>query len=233
MSFINLRRAAFTGFFVALLAIVGFFGLRGNKSDVSVAAQENRAADKDTRLKVENPDAFRASAISQTLSGLFAEKETNFDEPRLLPNRVEASKTLRVIFSATEENLSGEEFTSQNPDANLLKRGAMRASNQPLARQRAFELSTVQILIVSTDAEKRILWWDLQPDPRVFHAETADDKGVLSGATVYRRNAEMLINFPAAPEIEKLYFYSPKWNGEKYDLELIGNLDLSDRGQIE
>ena len=95
-----------------------------------------------------------------------------------------------------------------------------------MTRQRNFELSPTQILIVSLNAEKQILWWDLQPDPRLFRAEAADDKGVLSGKTLYRADADLLVGVPAAQGIREMAFYSPIWDGSDYSLKFIGNLVL-------
>lgn len=190
-------------------------------------AQISREAEKNNWMKTEHPDAYREQMNSENLSALLSNKIVNYSESNLLPNLVEAAHTIHVQFKPVEANLAASKFSAQKPAANLLKQTALRTSNAPLARQRAFELSPSQILILSVDGNKQVLWWDLQPDPRFFKAETADDNGVLSGQTLYLNNASMLVNIPAAEQITELYFYSPNWNGKTYSLELIGNLEIA------
>jgi hypothetical protein len=223
----NLKRSGIIGIGVALFAVLIFLGLSKSVSNPrSVAAQDVKSADESNRLKTENSDLYRSNMISQKLSTLFSNAELNFNETKLLPDQVGGSKTIQINFKSADSNQSEREFFEQKPSFNLLKQTALQTSDKNISRQRAFEPSPTQILIVSADRDKQILWWDLQPDPRVFRAESADDNGLLSGKILYRASADILISIPAAKEITALYFYSPKWNGEKYSLELIGELDL-------
>ncbi len=231
---IYLKRTGIIGLAIALAAFVVFLGLTKNISNLrSASAQENKANDENTRLKTADTDAYRENMNSKNLSTLLSKEVINFNETKLLPNQIEGSKTMRVSFAPAADTLIENGFSELKPATNSLTQTARRVSNQPLSRQRAFELSTTQILIVSVNQEKQVLWWDLQPDPRIFRAETADDNGVLSGKILYRANAEMLFSIPSAKEITELYFYSPNWNGEKHSLELIGKLDVANREQPE
>lgn len=233
MSLITIKRAGIVGFAVALTAALVLAGLSENVSNNRSAAQDKTPADEMNRLKTENSDAFRETMNSRTISTLLANQEINFSETNLLPSRVEGSRTIHVSFKPVDKNSSGNEFSTEKSSANLLKQTSSRTSDKPLSRQRSFELAPSQILIVSIDANKQTLWWDLQTDPRFFKAETADDNGVLSGSTVYRNDADMLVNFPAAKEITELYFYSPNWDGKTYSLELIGKLNVNNQAQPE
>lgn len=234
MFLINLKRAGLISVSVLLLGVV-FFGMTKSLSNIqSAATPDKKPADEINRLKTENSDAFREMMNNGNLSELLANQEINYSQTNLLPDRVAGSRTIRVNFEPVEKNLTGNEFSTQKSGASFLKQMASaRTSDRPLSRQRAFELSPSQILIVSVDWNKQVLWWDLQTDPRVFRAETADDKGVLSGQTLYRANAEMIVSFPAAEEITELYFYSPQWDGKAYSLELIGKLNLNNPAEPE
>ena len=193
----------------------------------SATAQKSDEAEENNWMKTENPDAYREHTNSENLSSLLTNKEVNHRESNLLPNTVKGAQTIHVQFKTANADFSESKFSPQKPAANLLEQTSLRASSATLARQRSFELSPSQILILSVDRNKEVLWWDLQPDPRFFKAETADDFGVLSGQTLYLNNASMLVNIPAAEQITELYFYSPNWNGRTYSLELIGNLEIA------
>lgn len=225
MSLLNLKRAGIVGSAVALAVVVVFVGL--NVSNGRSAAQDKKPLDEMNRLKTENTDNFREALNSRTLASLLTNQEISYSESNLLPNRVEGSRTIHVRFKSIESNSNDGEFSTVKPAASLIRQTSTRTSDKVLSRQRAFELSPSQILIVSVDASKQTLWWDLQTDPRFFKAESADDNGVLSGSTVYRQDADMLFSVPAAKEITEVYFYSPNWDGKNYSLELVGKLNVN------
>lgn len=231
MYYVFIKRAAI-GMAIILSAGIIYLGFSTNFSNLRrVSAQINKVETENR--KIENSVVNRENMISRNLSALLSNKEVSLDETKMLPNRVESSKTIRVSFKPLDRSAGESKFSEQKPAANLLKQSELKVSDQPLMRQRGFELSPTQILIVSVDGEKQVLWWSLQPDPRVFRAETSDDAGNLSGKTIYLNDADMLVSFPAAKEINELYFYSPIWNGKTFDLELIGSLNLRGQGQAE
>lgn len=233
MYLVNLKRAGIISFSVTLLTVMVFLGPTKNISSLLfVSAQENKAESKSNRFKPENPDISRENINFKNLKTLLSNKEINFDETKVLENQVEGSKTIHVNFNQEENSTEGT-LSKQKPTANLLQAKSLRVRDQTLSRQRSFELSPTQILIVSTNNEKQVLWWDLQPDPRIFRRESAADNGFLSGETLYDSNADMLISIPATKEITELYFYSPNWNGKAYSLKLIGTLNLTNLEKLQ
>ena len=169
---------------------------------------------------------YRTSMSFKNLATLLESGNVGFDEAKLLSNRANESAIIRVKLETPGTSAAESEFSEAKPETSVIKLVDSKKS-AALTRQRNFELSPTQVLIVSLNADRQILWWELQPDPRLFRAETSDAGGVLTGKTLYRNNAEMLVNIPAAEGITELDFYSPVWNGKNYTLKRIGNLNLS------
>jgi hypothetical protein len=168
---------------------------------------------------------YRTNMSFKNLATLLAGENVRFDEAKLLPNRADASSIIRVKLETPATSAAESEFSEAKPETSVIQLVDSKNS-AALTRQRNFELAPTQILIVSLNADRQLLWWDLQPDPRLFRAETSDADGVLSGKTLYRNDVEMLVNVPAAKGITELAFYSPVWDGENYTLKLIGNLNV-------
>jgi hypothetical protein len=190
------------------------------------SAQIDTRQTENNQKKSEADGKRRENVISKKISALFFNQELTFDEARLLPNQVTESKTLHMSLESAERKSAKPEFSESKPEISSVKLLRTKNRGQSLTRQRAFELSPTQVLIVFTDEQKRILWWDLQPDPRIFRAETSDESGNMSGKTLYRANADILITSPANEKITELFLYSPDWDGENYSLKLIGKLNL-------
>ena len=209
-------------FGLALLFAV-YFGVSAGISSFNSEAQgETIRAEIDGKLPV---SFYRANMNFKSLETLLANENVRFDEAKLLPNRTDESATIRVKLKSPEISAAEAEFSQAKPETSIIQLVKSKKS-AAITRQRNFELAPTQILIVSLNADRQLLWWDLQPDPRIFRAETADAGGNLSGKTLYRNDAEMLVNVPAAVGITELAFYSPIWDGKNYTLKLIGNLNL-------
>ncbi|MGB7068865.1 MAG: hypothetical protein WBD22_05175, partial [Pyrinomonadaceae bacterium] len=100
-----------------------------------------------------------------------------------------------------------------------------------VARSRTLELSPSLILVAAISARVELKWWTTLPDPRIVRAETSDERGLLRGKTVYRESAELLVSYPSHDSITALRFYSPRWIGHRYQLDLIGEIMFdSERG---
>lgn len=207
--------------FALLFAV--YFGVSAGISSFSSEAQgETTRAEIDGKLPV---SFYRTDMSFRNLATLLAGENVRFDEAKLLPNRADASETVWVKLQSGE-NSAGSEHSKTKPETSAIQ--LIESKNSAvLTRQRNFELAPTQILIVSLNAERQLLWWDLQPDPRIFRAETSDNGGNLSGKTLYRNDADMLVSIPSGKGITKLAFYSPNWDGKNYSLKLIGDLSLS------
>jgi hypothetical protein len=93
-----------------------------------------------------------------------------------------------------------------------------------LPRQRSLELSPTQIFIAGVDANDKLRWWSIVPDPRVVRSETQSPTGELRSEDYYVSNVTLAVAFPDDPEIANLRFYRPVWNGTEYDLKPLTNV---------
>ena len=198
-----------------LLGILVWYGFDNRGTSSSSHAQN-------APKPIKNEDAMN---INQ-LNALLESDGISFLDAALLPMNVEKSQTFLVRIKS-ESNSMSSGFSAQmtaKTDFSLLE---TKRNSGALARQRVMEFSPTQILIVAINDKNQVLWWSLQPDPRLFRAETSDDAGRLSGKTLYRNDAEMLVSLPTDETITEARFYHPAWNGKNaYNLEQIGSLTL-------
>lgn len=99
-----------------------------------------------------------------------------------------------------------------------------RRHSGALPRQRSLELSPTQIFIAGVDANNKLRWWSIVPDPRVVRSETQSPTGELRSQDYYVSNVTLVVAFPDDPEIANLRFYRPVWNGTDYDLKPLTNV---------
>lgn len=229
MYFVKLKRANVFTLTVILSFAVFCLGLFISISHFRrVSAQVDKSQTDSSQNKLENASKNRENMISEIFSALLFNQELTFNKAKLLPNQVDESKTFHIRLDSVAQSNSVSRFSDLKPETNSIELLEIKTRPQSLTRQRTFELSPTQILIVFTDAQKQVLWWDLQPDPRILRAETSDKAGNLSGKTLYRITADMLVTFPADEKITELFLYSPEWDGKNYSLELIGQLNSLD-----
>lgn len=93
-----------------------------------------------------------------------------------------------------------------------------------LPRRRSLELSPTQIFVAAVDAGNKLRWWSIMPDPRVVRSETETASGELRGQDYYVSNVTLVVAFPDDPEIARLRFYHPVWNGSQFDLKPLTNV---------
>ena len=175
--------------------------------------------------KIQLPTNTEAMNITR-LNALLESDSVRVDDAALLPAQTERSQTIFVRLKSETGN-SADGLSPQMPETVGVFLLKVKSETGALSRQRSVELSPNQILVVAVNAQKQVLWWNLQPDPRVFRAETSDDTGQLSGKTLYRHETEMLVSLPADAAISEVRFYHPVWDGVgNYSLKKIGNMNL-------
>jgi hypothetical protein len=206
------------GIFIALLLGVGCLIVWETTARSPIFAQS-----RDEKTTKRTPPS-RDNSNLVLLNSLLLSEGVSVRENVLLPSRVENSTAVLVRLESDEKALLKNGFLAQMPQKNSLSLLERHPDKGGLARQRSLELSPQQILVVAVDQNKQTLWWSLMPDPRVFHAEAADDSGKLSGQTLYRPSADMLVAYPADKAITELRLYHPNWDGARYDLLSLGNL---------
>ena len=95
-----------------------------------------------------------------------------------------------------------------------------------LPRQRSLELSTDHLLVATVDAEARLRWFSLIPDPRILRIEVPGPDDQLSGQVVYQQSSDFVLNVPDDEEVTELRFYHPRWTGDQFALVLISTIPM-------
>lgn len=207
-------------FFIVLIVSLACLSLWGTASFRLSVAQNDEQITKLTvpQREVSNLNRLKPLLLSDGIST---------DETILLPARVNQSRTILVRWESAGISSLEKQFTTEVGQRGSLSLLKIKPNQGSLTRQRSFELSPNELLIVMVNQNNQMLWWDLTPDPRLLRAESADAAGNLSGKTLYRAGMEMLVSYPSDEKIAELRFYHPSWDGQSYSLESIGNLPLT------
>jgi hypothetical protein len=96
---------------------------------------------------------------------------------------------------------------------------SQRALPGALRRDRRPVLSADHLLAVVVDAQGHELDWRIAADPRVVRVESADGEGRLSGTTISRPDAALVLRIPDLPGAATVRIYQA-------DLTPIGELTL-------
>ena len=216
---------------LAGLALIGaFFLLRLQPSFAqNKTIEQTGVENKSSKIQDGRTAPIAESNNNSLLKALLAADNLNIDEATLLAPQIEKSRTLRISL-VNQASAGKNGFSAEKPVQSALLLRQSKISDDGLARQRNLELSPAQILVVALNEKQEVLWWSAENDPRVLRVETADDAGRLSGGDiVYRNETELLVSLPADDSITNVRLYHPNWDGEKFQLELIGNLSLPQR----
>lgn len=201
---------------LATVSVVGWFGFFSSSN----SAEETSAQVQPKQT--ENKEAMNA----KRLNDLFVTADVRLDEAAILPAQIERSQTIIARLQSSDK-FDFNEFSEQMAESAEVSLVQVKKESGALSRQRVLELSPDQIMVVAINGQKQVLWWNLQPDPRVFRAETSDDSGNLSGKKLYRNDSEILFSIPADAAITEVRFYHPVWDGtSSYSLQEIGRLNL-------
>ena len=106
-----------------------------------------------------------------------------------------------------------------------LTRTASTVRTGALPRERSFELSTDHIFVVGVDEHDAVRWWRLIADPRLVRAEVGRTTEMQS-QNYYLSNADLVVECPDDPVLKQLRLYRPIWNGQEFQLEIIGSVEL-------
>jgi hypothetical protein len=151
----------------------------------------------------------------------------------LLPAEVQSYQELSISWSVPGGDFSQDgPLLRQEPATRVLAALESRKRSQPLRRDRSLELSTIQILVTAIDGKQTLRWWSLVADPRIMRAESANERGELSGTVLYRSKAEFTVAFPDDEAITELRLYHPNWTGAEFTLDLLGIIPV-ERGKTK
>jgi len=92
-----------------------------------------------------------------------------------------------------------------------------------LRRDRAPQVSSTSLVIVSQDDAGRELDWRVMQDPRVVRAE-ATRTDTVNGERLYYVDIDLLLQLPALPETSQLAIYSVRAVGGQPVLDLLGTV---------
>lgn len=146
--------------------------------------------------------------------------------------RVEQQVSLSATESHWEIRLHWSISTKQAPatraEEGLQETNIIRIQSRAgtLPKLRSLEVSEDKILIAAVAADSTLRWWSLAPDPRIIRSEGPRSDNSLSGEVLHTTNVDFSVNIPADDEISELRFYHPKWNGQEFDLIVVGQLSL-------
>ena len=136
-------------------------------------------------------------------------------------------KELRVRWqSSAKQARALANNLEQGPISGAFTGLASAKRNGTLPRNRSFELSTNQILVIAVNEKAELRWWRLLLDPRLVRAETPSATGETRGEEYYLANVDFMIAYPDDPGIRELRVYQPRWTGKDFQLELLSTLLL-------
>ena len=216
----NTSRQVRIGFFLFLFVSLICLSLWGTvRFHSSITAQSGEQMKKPVMSPREISNLNR-------MTSLLASDNITVDETVLLPSRANRAQSILVRWESADASSSEKPFTTETDRESSLSLLEVKSNGGGLSRQRSFEPSSNEVLILMLNQNNEMLWWDSIPDPRIVRAESADAAGNISGQTFYLKSAVMPVSYPADERITELRFYHPAWNGETYSLQSIGNLSL-------
>lgn len=168
-----------------------------------------------------NEATQRSSAMEVEVTRMLTGSGIVFQKDFLLPRRYPGSGIATIRIESPSDGREFSESAIRNATVALTN---SRAGKGPVSRQRTFELSEDSVVAFAVDREKRVLWWEIQPDPRIVRSENADASGALAGKTIYRPIADLDMFVPADGSIEALHLFKPAWDGSVFSLEPLGEV---------
>ncbi len=91
-------------------------------------------------------------------------------------------------------------------------------------RERAPQLSTERLVVITVDISGREVAWQQVPDPRIVRAETPGPSLELSGQTLYRPVTELVVTLLDALSPAAIRVYEVQWNGTEFVLHELGQV---------
>ena len=135
-------------------------------------------------------------------------------------------RQLRVhLRSFSKTDSSSLIKTDQLASAATLTRTASTVRDGALPRERSFELAPDRLFVAGVDETDAVRWWRLVVDPRLVRAEVGSSTDMQS-EVYYRGDAELVLECPDDPVLKQLRLYRPVWDGQEFQLELIGAVAL-------
>jgi hypothetical protein len=114
-----------------------------------------------------------------------------------------------------------------HPAAHRLRAERGRIIRGSLPKARSAELTDDHLVVLGLNARGEELDRFALIDPRIIRAEWADEEGRLSGRILFRSSADFTVFFPATLEIVSVRILVPKWTGNGFDFQALGEIPVS------
>lgn len=172
-----------------------------------------------------NPAAWGGASLTERVRALLtaAGVEVGADVKPAAAARARSHREVRISWEADKAALprpAAAQYLNA-PGRVALARAAERREGG-LPKQRSAELSSDQVVVVALDAEGRMRWCGLVPDPRLLRAEWPGADGELTGQVLYRESAEFFVAYPDDDSIKEIRLYHPDWDGRAFSLKPVG-----------
>ena len=168
------------------------------------------------------PNNRRETLQQEQLKKLMSKVGVDVLETRARTDQLQTYRELKIRWADSTKSTTEltpaikAEQQTRAPSVSILED---KKRSGTLPRHRSLELSPTHIFIAGVDANNKLRWWSIMPDPRVVRSETQTPTGELRGEDYYVSNVTLMVAFPDDPEIVNLRFYHPVWNGTDFDLK--------------
>lgn len=137
------------------------------------------------------------------------------------------TRVIELNLSSTPPHAGPEYPAIPPPGENSVTVLSQKRTPGKFPRQRNSELSTQHLVVVGLNAQGQEISRALVLDPRVLRAESADASGRLtSSETIYRSDVTFSVPLPDDAAAVKVRIYKPRWTGEQFVLDSLGESDL-------
>ncbi len=138
----------------------------------------------------------------------------------------QSHRQLRIHWRSFGKSDSGPLLkTDQAAAGAVLTRTSSTVRSGAIPRERSFELAPDRILVTGVDETDIVRWWRIIVDPRLVRAEVGSSSDKQS-QSYYLPDVELALECPDDAALKQLRFYRPIWNGQEFELELVGALAL-------
>lgn len=185
---------------------------------------ESPGADSTSQTRAAEPD--KEARIRDALAELLTDSGVHVGAAQPVADG-QTYRELRVRWqSSAKQAREHPDILERGPVSGTLTALASARKSGRLPRDRSFELSTNQILVIAVNGNAELRWWRLFLDPRLVRAETRIGTGETRGEDLYLPNVDFRIAYPDDPGIRELRVYHPRWTGKVFQLELISTLPV-------
>ena len=147
--------------------------------------------------------------------------------PIVQANGEEVAEEIRLRLSTQIDAATRKPYPTQRAPNRRIKILNKRRISDRAPRQRNPQLSSRHLMLIGFDAMEKEVTRQMIVDPRLIRAEIFDNSGEIERSVViYRNDVEFSIVVPQSPRIRKLKIYHPRWTGDAYNLEIIGETSL-------